>query len=298
MMRTATRRRFGFAHLVLKGVSQELLGKVGIAIILLFGAMALVSPFVVSLDPSVYDPLIGVDPVILSSQGPTLTHPLGTDHIGRDVLSQLLKGSQIAFLVGITVGLMATLIGTTIGLISGYFRGVTDSLWMRVTDIVLSIPSLPLLIMILGVFEHRSISVIVVVLGMTGWPITARVIRSQTLSLRERPFVQSAKVAGASNWRIILVHIAPNVLPLAFLYMTIGVTYAILTEAGLGFLGFSDPTISSWGMMLQWCFSTGHTFMAPYWMIPPGLSISLLALSFYLVGYSFEKEINPRLRET
>ena len=297
-MRTATRRRFGFAHLVLKGVSQELLGKVGIAIILLFGIMALFSPFVVSLDPSVYDPLTGVDPVILSSQGPTLTHPLGTDHIGRDVLSQLLKGSQIAFLVGITVGLMATLIGTTIGLISGYFRGVTDSLWMRVTDIVLSIPSLPLLIMILGVFEHRSISVIVVVLGMTGWPITARVIRSQTLSLRERPFVQSAKVAGASNWRIILVHIAPNVLPLSFLYMTIGVTYAILTEAGLGFLGFSDPTISSWGMMLQWCFSTGHTFTAPYWMIPPGLSISLLALSFYLVGYSFEKEINPRLRET
>lgn len=298
MMRTATRRRFGVAHLVLKGVSQELLGKVGIAIILLFGAMALVSPFVVSLDPSVYDPLIGVDPVILSSQGPTLAHPLGTDHLGRDVLSQLLKGSQIAFLVGITVGLMATLIGTTIGLISGYFRGVTDSLWMRATDIVLSIPSLPLLIMILGVFEHRSIWVIVVVLGMTGWPITARVIRSQTLSLRERPFVQSAKVAGASNWRIILVHIAPNVLPLAFLYMTIGVTYAILTEAGLGFLGFSDPTISSWGMMLQWCFSTGHTFTAPYWMIPPGLSISLLALSFYLVGYSFEREINPRLRET
>ncbi len=296
-MRIATKRKFGLAHLLFKGISQEALGKIGIAIIILFGVMALVSPFVINIDPDVYDPLIGVDPLIFNSQGPTLTHPLGTDHLGRDVLSQLLKGSQIAFLVGITVGLMATLIGTAVGLISGYFRGATDSLLMRITDIILSIPSLPLLIMILCVFEHRGIWVIVMVLGLTGWPITARVIRSQTLSLRERPFVQSARVSGASDWRIILIHIAPNVLPLTFLYMTIGVTYAILTEAGLGFLGFSDPTISSWGMMLQWCFSTGHTFRALYWMIPPGLSISLLALSFYLVGYSLEREINPRLRE-
>ena len=297
-MRLDTKKKFGLAHLVVKGISQEALGKIGITIILLFGIMALISPLVINIDPGIYDPLTGVDPLILSSQGPTLTHPLGTDHLGRDVLSQLLKGSQIAFLVGITVGLMATFIGTAIGLISGYFRGITDSMLMRITDIILSIPSLPLLIMILCVFEHKGIWVIVMVLGLTGWPITARVIRSQTLSLRERPFVQSARVSGASDWRILIVHIAPNVLPLSFLYMTIGVTYAILTEAGLGFLGFSDPTISSWGMMLQWCFSTGNTFTAPYWMIPPGLSISLLALSFYLLGYSFEKEINPRLRET
>ena len=297
-MRLDTKKKFGLAHLVVKGITQEALGKIGITIILLFGIMALISPLVINIDPGIYDPLTGVDPLILSSQGPTLTHPLGTDHLGRDVFSQLLKGSQIAFLVGITVGLMATFIGTAIGLISGYFRGITDSMLMRITDIILSIPSLPLLIMILCVFEHKGIWVIVMVLGLTGWPITARVIRSQTLSLRERPFVQSARVSGASDWRILIVHIAPNVLPLSFLYMTIGVTYAILTEAGLGFLGFSDPTISSWGMMLQWCFSTGNTFKAPYWMIPPGLSISLLALSFYLLGYSFEREINPRLRES
>ena len=297
-MRITTKKKFGLAHLILKGIRQEALGKIGVAIILFFGLMALVSPFMISIDPDIYDPLIGVDPIIMTSHGPTLSHPLGTDHLGRDVLSQLLKGSQIAFFVGITVGFLATLVGTAIGLISGYFRGTTDSLLMRITDIVLSIPSLPLLIMILCVLEQRGVWIIVIVLGMTGWPITARVIRSQTLSLRERPFVQSARVSGASDWRILFVHIAPNVLPLSFLYMTIGVTYAILTEAGLGFLGFSDPTISSWGMMLQWCFSTGNTFNAPYWMIPPGLCISLLALSFYLLGYSFEREINPRLRET
>lgn len=292
------RGKTGLAHLVLRAVSRELLGRIGLTTILFFGLMALASPLVISLDPTVYDPLTGVDPLVLSSQGPTPAHPLGTDHLGRDVLSQLLKGSQIAFLVGITVGLAATFIGTAVGLITGYFRGFTESVGMRVTDIVLSIPSLPLLIMILGVLGHRSLWTIVVVLAMTGWPITARVIRAQTLSLRERPFVQSARISGASHWRIIMVHIMPNVLPLSFLYMTIGVTYAILTEAGLGFLGFSDPTVSSWGTMLQWCFSTGHAFTAPYWMIPPGLSISLLALSFYLLGYSFEREINPRLRET
>lgn len=122
-------------------------------------------------------------------------------------------------------------------------------------------------------------------------------IRSQVLSLRERPFIESARVSGASNFRIIFRHIAPNVLPLSFLYMAFGVTGAILLEAALSFIGMGDPMTVSWGMMLQWCRASGFAFQAPFWMIPPGVCITLLALGFYLVGVGTEQIINPRLRK-
>jgi peptide/nickel transport system permease protein len=273
------------------------LGKVGLSLLIIFAIMAVLSPIWIAQNPQVYDPLTGKDPNIFGSIPPTMAHPLGTDQLGRDLLSQLLKGSQIAFIVGMTVGLFSTFIGTLIGLISGYYRGKIEIVLMRLTDIVMTLPLLPLLIVISGIFGRKDIRMIVLVLSLAGWTLAARVIRSQTLTLKERPYIESARVSGASNSRIIFKHIAPNILPLTFLYMTIGVTYAILTEAGLGFLGLSDPTISSWGMMLQWCFMSGYTFKALYWMIPPGLCISALALSFYLIGYAMEEIVNPRLRE-
>ena len=129
------------------------------------------------------------------------------------------------------------------------------------------------------------------------WPGVARVIRSQTLSLRHRPFIEAARVAGASHLRILFRHILPHVMPLALLYMTFRVTSAIIIEAALAFLGFGDPGTVSWGMMLQWVWKTGHMFQAPYWLLPPGICISLITMAFYMTGRAMDDVLDPRLRE-
>lgn len=271
--------------------------KLGISIIIIFGLMAVFSPIWVNRNPEIYDPIIGVDPDVRGSVGPSLKHPLGTDYIGKDLFSQLLRGSQIAFMLGIMVSILSTTIGTMVGLVAGYYGRIVDILLMRLADIILTLPRLPLLIVISGIFGTQSNWIILFLLSFTFWPTISRVIRSQTLSLRERPFIESAKVSGVSNRRIILRHLAPNVLPITFYYLTITVTGAILVEAGLSFLGFGDPSNMSWGMMLKWCFTTGYVFKAPYWMIPPGLCISALAFSFYLIGVGLEEIVNPRLKK-
>jgi peptide/nickel transport system permease protein len=271
--------------------------KLGVSIMILFGIMAVFSPIWININPEIYDPIIGVDPNVHGSVGPSWKHPLGTDDIGKDLFSQLLRGSQIAFMLGMMVSVFSTIIGAAIGLIAGYYGKIWDTLLMRLADIILTLPRLPLLIVISGIFGTQSNWVILLILSLTFWPIISRVIRAQTLSLRERPFIESAKVSGVSNTRIIVKHLAPNVLPIAFYYLTVTVTGAILVEAGLSFLGFGDPSNMSWGMMLQWCFVKGYVFKAPYWMIPPGLCISLLAFSFYLIGVGLEEMVNPRLKK-
>lgn len=272
------------------------MGMLGLGILLGFAFLALLAPLPPLID-EMYHPLVGVDPEISYSVPPSLRHPMGTDFMGRDLLSQFLSGAQVAFTVGITAAVMSVLIGTAIGLISGYYGRAVDTLLMRLADIVLVLPGLPFIIVIAAAVGKLSIWIIVFLIAVLGWPGIARVIRAQTLSLRERPFVEAARVAGASNMRIIFHHIAPNVLPFTFLYAALGVSGAILTEAALSFLGLGDPGVVSWGMMLQWAFTTGHTFRAPYWILPPGLGISLLSLSFYLIGRAMDEIINPRLRE-
>ena len=271
--------------------------KLGVSIMILFGIMAVFSPIWININPEIYDPIIGVDPNVHGSVGPSWKHPLGTDDIGKDLFSQLLRGSQIAFMLGMMVSVFSTIIGAAIGLIAGYYGKIWDTLLMRLADIILTLPRLPLLIVISGIFGTQSNWIILLILSLTFWPIISRVIRAQTLSLKERPFIESAKVSGVSNTRIIVKHLAPNVLPIAFYYLTVTVTGAILVEAGLSFLGFGDPSNMSWGMMLQWCFVKGYVFKAPYWMIPPGLCISLLAFSFYLIGVGLEEMVNPRLKK-
>ncbi|MFH1562047.1 MAG: ABC transporter permease [Nitrospirota bacterium] len=272
------------------------LGLFGLGLLIFFGIMAAISPIMPLLN-EMYKPMTGVDPNIFQSNPPSGTHLLGTDFMGRDILSQLMYGAQIAFVIGITAALAGVLIGTVIGLIAGYFGKGIDTLLMRIADIILTLPSLPLIIIIAAAIGKQSIWIIVIIIALLGWPSTARVIRACVLSLKERPFVDAARVAGASDLRIIFCHIAPNVLPLSFLYMTFGVSGAILTEAGLSFIGLGDPSVVSWGMMLQWCFTTGHTFRAPYWILPPGICISMLTFAFYLIGRALDEVINPRLRE-
>jgi peptide/nickel transport system permease protein len=275
---------------------QNPLGKTGVTILGVFMVMAIASFFVPLIDP-MYDPMTGIDPDIKLSTGPSLTHWLGTDNVGRDILAQLLEGAKVAFVVGLSAAFFSIVIGTLIGMIAGYAGGLVDAFLMRIADIIMVLPSLVILLILASLFGQFNIWIIVFIIAIMRWPAVSRVIRSQTLSLKHRPFIEASRVAGASHVRIVLRHIMPNVLPLAFLYMTFRVTSAILVEAALSFLGFGDPSQVSWGMMLQWVWKSGHMFEAPYWLIPPGLCISLLTLAFYMLGRAMDEVLDPRLRK-
>jgi peptide/nickel transport system permease protein len=272
------------------------LGKTGVILLAVFMFMAIASFFVPLIDP-MYDPMTGIDPDIKLSTGPSLTHWLGTDNVGRDLLAQLLEGAKVAFIVGLSSAFFSIVIGTLIGMVSGYTGGLLDAFLMRVADIIMVLPSLVILLILASLFGQFNIWIIVFIIAIMRWPAVSRIIRSQTLSLKHRPFIEASRVAGASHVRIIFRHIMPNVLPLAFLYMTFRVTSAILVEAALSFLGFGDPSQVSWGMMLQWVWKSGHMFQAPYWLIPPGLCISLLTLAFYMLGRAMDEVLDPRLRK-
>jgi peptide/nickel transport system permease protein len=222
------------------------------------------------------------------------TYWLGTDLIGHDVLSQVAFGTRTALIVGFAAAFFTIIIGMIIGLVSGYFGGRIDSVLMRFTDVVLVIPFLPFIIVLAAVLGP-SIWNIIILIALLGWGSVARVIRSEVLSLKERPFIESARVTGASNVRIMFRHIAPNVLPLAFLYMTFIVSSAILTEAALSFIGLGDFTQPSWGIMLYYIQQSNT--LSYWWLLwPPGLCIAFLSMGFYLVGRAFEQIVNPRLR--
>ena len=221
---------------------------------------------------------------------------LGTDAQGHDIWTWLVYGSRVAFLVGIMAAFIQVVIGSLYGVLSGFKGGWTDTVLMRFADIMLTLPFLPI-ILILTSIVGRSIWNIIFVLGIFGWAGISRVIRAQTLSLKNRPFVDAARVAGASGWRIMISHILPNVLPFAFLYMTLGVAGAILSEAALSFLGLGDPQAVSWGQMLSTIQTSGATMYAWWWLLPPGLAITLISLGFYLVGRAFDEILNPRLRK-
>ena len=275
---------------------KNLLGKIGLSLLVMFALMAVCS-FIPPLIDSMYQPMTGVDPEITKSTGPSLRHWLGTDFMGRDILSQLLAGARVAFLVGVSAAFMSIVLGTAIGMVAGYMGRFVDTLLMRLADMIMVMPALLVLLMLAALFGQLSIWFIVLFIALFRWPGVSRVIRAQTLSLKHRPFVEAAKVAGASHLRIIFRHIMPNVLPLSFLYMTFQVTSAIIVEAALAFLGFGDPGTVSWGMMLQWVWKTGHMFRAPYWLLPPGICISLITLSFYMLGRAMDEVLDPRLRK-
>ncbi len=272
------------------------LGKTGVTLLIIFMLMAISSFFIPLIDP-MYDPMTGIDPLIKTSTGPSMQHFLGTDNVGRDLFAQLMEGAKVAFIVGLSSAFISIVLGTVIGMVSGYAGGMTDVILMRMADIIMIMPSLVILLILASLFGQFNIWIIVFIIAIMRWPAVSRIIRSQTLSLKSRPFIEASKVAGASNIRIIFRHIMPNVLPLAFLYMTFRVTSAILVEAALSFLGFGDPSQVSWGMMLQWVWKSGYMFQAPYWMIPPGICISLLTLSFYLLGRAMDEVLDPRLRK-
>jgi len=219
---------------------------------------------------------------------------LGTDIQGHDILSQTVLGSRIALLVGFLSALFSISIGVIFGLVSGYYGKGIDALLMRFTDVILVLPSLPLLITFAAIM-NPSIWNIILIISLVGWGGVARVIRAEVLSLKERPFIDSARVTGASKSRIMFKHIAPNVLPLGLLYMTFAVSGAILFEASLSFIGLGDPSTMTWGMMLNYV-QHSNALTNWWWLLPPGICITLVCMAFFLLGRAFDEIVNPRLR--
>ncbi len=267
-------------------------GRTGIIILLFVGLLAVVGPVLLPFHPTNF----GTSKSSIL-QGPSVQHWLGTDELGRDVFRQFLQGARISLLVGITATLIAMIVGSLIGLVSGYAAGFTDVLMMRVTDFFLVLPTIPLVIVLAAIFGTH-LAVIILVIGLTGWPPIARIVRSQVLSLRERQFVTRVHSMGSSSVRIIGVHILPNVAPLIFANAVLVVAGCILSEATLAFLGLGDPTETSWGTMLHFAFTIGAVGRGAWWyFIPPGLGIVVVVLGFTLAGNSLDRILNPRLRE-
>jgi len=222
------------------------------------------------------------------------TYLLGTDAQGHDILAQTILGSRIALLVGFLSAFFSIFIGVIFGLVSGYYGGAIDAILMRFTDVILVIPSLPLLITLAAIL-NPSIWNIILIISLVGWGGVARIIRAEVLSLKERPFIDAARVTGASKFRIMFKHIAPNVLPLGLLYMTFAVSGAILFEAALSFIGLGDPSTMTWGMMLNYV-QHSNALTNWWWLLPPGICITLVCMSFFLLGRAFDEIVNPRLR--
>jgi len=266
-------------------------GMIGLGILVVFIVVALAAPLLA--DRS------GLD--VTQANGPILSSPsseywLGTDENGRSVLTLLIWGARISLFVGLLATLISMVIGTVMGLVSGYFGGVVGALTFRVTEWFLVIPFLPLAI-VLATVLGRGLFNIVLVIGVTSWPGTALLIRSQTLSIKERPYVERAQVIGAGRRHQITKHVLPNVMPMVFANTTLTVAIAILTETTLSFLGLGDPTRTSWGTMLDDAFEVGSITTGSWWYIlPPGICVVLVVLAFTLIGQALEEVLNPRLR--
>ena len=267
-------------------------GLFGLGLLLFFIALAVFAPLIVDKD--------GLDLTKATAgvlQPPSREYWLGTDDSGRPILTQLIFGSRVSLFIGLFATLISMVIGTVIGLLSGFLEGWTARILFRLTEWFLVLPFLPLAL-ILATILGRGLFNIALVIGVTSWPATALLIRAQALSIRERPYLERARVLGAGRWHQITRHALPNVMPMVFANTTLTVAAAILTETTLSFLGLGDPTRVSWGSMLDNAFSVGAITTGAWWyIVPPGVCVVLVVLAFTLVGQALEDVFNPRLRE-
>jgi peptide/nickel transport system permease protein len=260
---------------------------VGLVIVTLFIVIAVFGP---ALAP--YSATQQSGPVYAA---PSAQHWLGTDDSGVDVLSELLTGGRTSMIVGFAAALVAMLVGGGIGLLAGYAGGTTDGVLMRITDYFLVIPDLVLMIVIATVFGASRLHVILVI-GLLLWTATARIVRSQVKSIRERVYVRRARSLGSSHRRIVFQHVLPQVAPLLIATTVLTIAYAIFDESALAFLGVGVPGVS-WGNMLEHAFERTAMTQGAWWaFMPPGLCIGFVVIGCYLVGQAIEDALNPRLR--
>lgn len=271
-------------------LKREPMGLAGIIIMAAIILVAIFAPAIAPYDPTETDYGNSVSP-------PSGEHPLGTDKAGRDILSQLVYGARPALKIGLMSAISVAFIGMNVGLIAGYYGGYVDDALMRLVDFAYGIPFTPFIIVLVALWRPSDWT-IVGAITLLLWRQTARVIRSHVLNLKEKPFIKSARTIGASDRRIIYQHLAPNVLPLVFLYGSFAIAWAILTEAAISYLGFGDPTAVTWGQMLQAAQqSQALARDAWWWFTMPGLAIMLTVISAFLIGRGYEEQLNPELQE-
>ena len=220
--------------------------------------------------------------------------PLGTNAQAHGIASLLVYSAQTALYIGLAAGILSSLVGVPLGLISGYYGDTwIDETIQRIADIMLGLPFLPLVIVLVAMRGITTTNIILAIV-VKSWINNCITIRGEALSLKELAYVDSAKVAGASDTRIVFRHILPHVLPLSFVFLAQDAAFAILTQASLAFLGLADFTTASWGLMLQNIQSHGYVFQAWWWLLPPGICITLVAAAFYFIGFSMEDVANPQ----
>lgn len=226
---------------------------------------------------------------------PSAAHWFGTDDAGKDVLSSFIYGARVSLQVGFFAAFISIFIGGLFGLLAGFYGGRVENFLMRLTDLMLVIPDIPLIIVIVALTKPRLINIIFVI-GLLGWTTTARIVRSQTLAVKSRKFVLRAKAIGAGNWHIIVTHILPLVLPILVVNGILVISLAILSESTLSFIGLGDPTAITWGQMLNFAFQRGATSAGAWWtLMVPGLGIVWVVLGLTLLGQGLEQVLNPRL---
>jgi peptide/nickel transport system permease protein len=261
---------------------------VGLTILLAFVVIAVFAPLIEPYDPtaktgSVYAP-------------PSSEHWLGTDDGGADMLSLIFAGSRVSLIVGFAAALVAIVIGGLVGVLSGFYGGKTDTILMRITDYFLVIPDVPLMIIAAALFG-RSLTNIILIIGIIYWTSTARLIRAQVKTIRERVYVKRARSLGGGNFHLIRVHVLPQVAPLLIANTVLMVAYAIFAETFITFLGLGDPSKISWGKLIENAFRGDAVLNDAWWaIVPPGVCVVLVVLACTMLGQSMEDALNPRLR--
>jgi peptide/nickel transport system permease protein len=249
---------------------------------------------------AIFGPLFVPDPNLLSTatyQAPSLAHWLGTNQTGQDVLAQLVVSARASLEIGVGAGLLATVISILIGITGGYVGGIVDDALSLLSNVVLVIPTFPLIIVTFAYVRQGNLTALILVIALTSWAASARVLRAQTLSVRNREYVLAARAGGERAWRIILVEILPNELPIIVSQFIFAMIFAILTQATIAFLGIVDVSQLTWGNMLFFAWNDEALQSgAWWWFVPPGACIALLGMGLALINFSMDELLNPRLR--
>jgi peptide/nickel transport system permease protein len=249
---------------------------------------------------AIFGPLFASNPNLLSTatyQAPSFAHWLGTNQTGQDVFAQLVVSTRASLEIGVGAGLLATVISIVIGITGGYVGGVVDEALSLLSNVVLVIPTFPLIIVTFAYVRQGNLTALIIVIALTNWAASARVLRAQTLSVRNREYVLAARAGGERSWRIILVEILPNELPIIVSQFIFAMIFAILTQATIAFLGIVDVSQLTWGNMLFFAWNDEALQSgAWWWFVPPGACIALLGMGLALINFSMDELLNPRLR--
>ncbi len=273
---------------VFQAVRSSRSAQLGAAILALFVIIAVFGPWIAPYSTAPTEGKI--------FEAPNGSHWLGTDDAGVDMLSLLIEGARVSLLVGVVSAFVAMIIGGTVGVLTGYFGGRVDAVLMRIADYFLVIPDVPLMVVAAALFG-RSLRNIILIIALIYWASTARIIRAQTRSVKERMFVRRARAVGAGHTRILFTHVVPQIVPLLVANTVLQVALGIYAETFVTFLGLGDPEAVSWGSILEAAFASSAQTNGAWWaIVPPGLCVTVVVIGFTLVGQALEEELNPRLR--